>query len=143
MHPLKQTKSKNVQRFSSPIFHYKQLCFWFHEDSSTLKVFKMYFVFFSGPIQNIARAPAHFCTIYQKFGDVFCDIDLFWILTHVDSYANSPEKIQSITILLLLLLMLTLKFIFKLNHFDWLHPEGYFCWLTYRLHLTSNCETNR
>ena len=25
----------------------------------------------------------HFCTIYKKFRDVFCDIDLFWILTPV------------------------------------------------------------
>ena len=38
----KQIKSKNQQHFSSPTFHYKQLFFWFHEDSSTLKVFEMY-----------------------------------------------------------------------------------------------------
>ena len=43
--PLKQTKLRNGQHFFSPTFNYEQLCFLFHEDSSTLKVFKMYFVF--------------------------------------------------------------------------------------------------
>ena len=55
---IKRNKIKNRQHFSSPTFHYKQLCFWFHEDSSTLKVFKMYFVLFSRPIQNVARRQA-------------------------------------------------------------------------------------
>ena len=31
--------------------------------------------------------------MYQKLGDVFCDIDLFWILTHVYFHVNM--KIQS------------------------------------------------
>ena len=55
---IKTNKIKNQRHFSSLTFHYKQLCFWFHEDSSTLKVFKIYFVLFSRPIQNVARRRA-------------------------------------------------------------------------------------
>ena len=43
--PLKQTKLKNWNHFSIPLFHDIQLCFWFSGDSYPIKVFKMYFVF--------------------------------------------------------------------------------------------------
>ena len=39
----------------------------------------------------------HFCTIYQKFRDLFCDIDLFCILTPVvseklrDAFMDDPH----------------------------------------------------
>ena len=53
-HPSKQTKSKNRRHFYISTFENLQLCFFVQNDSFTLKVLKMQFVFGWAIIRNIA-----------------------------------------------------------------------------------------
>ena len=66
--PLKQTKTKNGRHFFISTFENLQLCFFVQNDSSTLKVLKMQFVFGWAIIRNMADwiCNVPYCRLSQR-----------------------------------------------------------------------------